>query len=126
MLAKDFLSFWKFSNDPFSRQIYLLDTISKKKLDKMFLSNMKKAKETLEKNSKSFYYYYNKHTLTALMNDFCIYRKQLFKSYDLQNEIDLNFIYFIARMLVLYRNMKTDYTIYKADFTFIFFKEITS
>jgi len=124
-LAEEFLSFSQFSNDMFSRQTYLLDTIGKRKLDKMFLSNMKKTEAILENENKSFYYYYRRHSLTAFINDFCIYRKQLLKSYNLQSEADLNFTYFIARMLVIYRNMKIDNAIYKTNFNFIFLKEIT-
>jgi len=123
-LAEQFLIQLELEKDKFKQKEYLLNNLSPRKMDKSFLKKAELAYRLLDENPFDLYYYFNKQLTNILVNNFSIYRQALLTRYDLQNEANNFFLYFLSRSLEIFRNMTIDEGMLNVKYRPFFMNEV--
>ncbi len=133
-LAEDFLTYREFTSDSFSTDKYLLESYSRRKLDKQFGRKLKTVYDNLEKSSdtKDEMYFYKKYSLERLLNRFDAVRMDsLLKTHnarlgDTGNESEDLIKYFILALMKRYREILNKKYIYNIDYNLKFIDELVN
>jgi hypothetical protein len=123
-LGEEFIVYSSVENDSFTKEIILLNSLSRRKLDKMFVQHSKAAEKILEESPKGPQYHYNKQQLITVVNDFCIFRHKLRETYDLQQEMDHFFSYFFVQAMQYYKNSVINESMWNVSYNKPFFAEV--
>jgi len=123
-LAENFLVQLELEKDGFKKREYLLNNLSPRKLDKLFLKKADECRKFLEADNLNLYYNFNLQLLDILVNNFCIYRQELLSRYSLKKEADNFFLYFLSRSLEIYRNMTIDEELINLKYKPLFMNEV--
>lgn len=122
-LAEKFLMQLELEKDNFKQREYLLVNLSSRKLDNAFLKKSEECYRFLEGDKLNLYYHYNRQLIDILVNDFAVYR-QLPSLHSLQNETDNFLLYFLSRVLELYRGIEINNRIFGTKVSSYLMKEV--
>ncbi|NOS85418.1 MAG: hypothetical protein HOP31_09790 [Ignavibacteria bacterium] len=123
-LCEEFMIYSELRSDGYTKEVALLSSLRKRKLDKMFMQHTKAAGKIVENSSRDADYFYRKQYLTIITNDFCVFRHKLQEMYDPQKAIEQFVCYFLAQALQYYRITAINESLWNIRYEKPFFKEV--
>lgn len=123
-LALKFLGQTASEEDTAQYSINLLNTLNKKKLDKLFVKNLDTSKSSIDSAMYNSRYYNNKEQIALAGNNYAYTKADMLKLYQPEAEAENFTRYVLCRALEIYRNIENDKAILKRKYAADFFENI--